>query len=200
MRRLAGRASAARRARGRQGRQPAREARRGRRHRRADGRGAHRTRDERVRPRLWPQHHAERRRWRGARSTSPRSTKAIAARPRLCHRGPQGARPGADRGSAAPTSRSPIWKASPSAASSTTRARSRWRAAIRQALRIRTPSIHQRAINLSGGNQQKVVPQQMAVHRAEGADPRRADARHRRRRKIRDLRRSSTTWRRRARA
>jgi putative multiple sugar transport system ATP-binding protein len=27
----------------------------------------------------------------------------------------------------------------------------------RQALRIRTPSIHQRAINLSGGNQQKVV-------------------------------------------
>ena len=63
----------------------------------------------------------------------------------------------------------------------------------RQALRIRTPSIHQRAINLSGGNQQKVVLGEMAVHRAEGADARRADARHRRRRQIRDLRHHQRT-------
>ena len=70
---LARRAPAACGPRGHQGRQPERAARRGRRHRRADGRRAHRTRDERVRPRLWPQHPRARRRWRAASSTSPRS-------------------------------------------------------------------------------------------------------------------------------
>ena len=58
---LEGRAPAPRRPRSRQGRRPARQPRRDRRHRRPDGGGAHRTGDERVRPRLRPQHYAARR-------------------------------------------------------------------------------------------------------------------------------------------
>ena len=65
-------------------------ARRGRRHRRPDGRRAHRTGDERVRPRLWPQHHAAQALMqRPAESTSRPIQKAIAARHRLRHRGSQ---------------------------------------------------------------------------------------------------------------
>ncbi len=61
----------------------------------------------------------------------------------------------------------------------------------RQALRIKTPTVNEGVIKLSGGNQQKVVAGQVDVHRAGAADPRRADPRHRRRCQVRDLRRSS---------
>ena len=56
------------------------------------------------------------------------------------------------------------------------------------------------AINLSGGNQQKVVLSKWLFAAAGGADPRRADARHRRRREIRDLHHHQRTGRTRARA
>ena len=54
----------------------------------------------------------------------------------------------------------------------------------RSLLKIRSSGIFQKTLNLSGGNQQKVVLEQMAVRAAEGAHPGRADARHRRRRQI----------------
>ena len=54
-------------------------------------------------------------------------------------------------------------------------------------LRTKTPSIRQKVVNLSGGNQQKVVLGKVAGDEPQGADPRRADARHRRRRQGRDL-------------
>ena len=142
--------------RGHQGREPARAARRGRRHRRADGRRAHRTGDERVRPRLWPQHPREPRRWRAASSTSRpsrrRSRQGLAyvtedrkvlglvlteeVRTNITLANLEGV-----------SERGVIDEAREVAVASR----------YRQALRIRTPSIHQRAINLSGGNQQKVV-------------------------------------------
>ena len=52
---------------------------------------------------------------------------------------------------------------------------------------IRSSSVYQMTGNLSGGNQQKVVLSQMAVRQSGRADPRRADARHRRRRQVRNL-------------
>ena len=57
----------------------------------------------------------------------------------------------------------------------------------RNALNIKTPSVKQITVNLSGGNQQKVVLVEVAVRQPGRADPRRADARHRRRREVRDL-------------
>lgn len=45
----------------------------------------------------------------------------------------------------------------------------------RQKPRIRTPSIYQDVVNLSGGNQQKVALGQVAVRQPGRADPRRAD-------------------------
>ena len=57
-------------------------------------------------------------------------------------------------------------------------------------LKIKTPSRKQNIRFLSGGNQQKVDPVALAGRaRSESADPRRADARHRRRREARNLQR-----------
>ena len=53
--------------------------------------------------------------------------------------------------------------------------------------RSRRPSLAQLIKNLSGGNQQKVADLALAADDARRADPRRADARHRRRRQVRDL-------------
>ncbi len=54
-------------------------------------------------------------------------------------------------------------------------------------MRIRSHSVYQEAGKLSGGNQAEGGAVEMAVHRPEGADPRRAHARHRCRREVRDL-------------
>jgi ABC-type sugar transport system ATPase subunit len=57
----------------------------------------------------------------------------------------------------------------------------------RKRMAIKSSGIDQKTVNLSGGNQQKVVLEQVALCRARHPDPRRADARHRCRRQIRDL-------------
>ena len=57
----------------------------------------------------------------------------------------------------------------------------------RKSMNIKAPSVMSVVGKLSGGNQQKVVLSQVAVHRPGRAHPRRADARHRRRREVRDL-------------
>ena len=56
------------------------------------------------------------------------------------------------------------------------------------ALKTKTPSVDQLVMDLSGGNQQKVVVCQMADQQQRYPDLRRADARHRRRRETGDLR------------
>ena len=55
-------------------------------------------------------------------------------------------------------------------------------------LRTKAPSVDHGVAKLSGGNQQKVVLAEVAVHRPRPADPRRAHPGHRRRRQVRDLR------------
>ena len=77
--------------------------------------------------------------------------------PRLCHRGPQDARTRSSTRTSSTTSRSPISTASPSGGVIDDAREVQVATRYRSALRIRTPSIHQRALNLSGGNQQKVV-------------------------------------------
>ncbi len=54
-------------------------------------------------------------------------------------------------------------------------------------LRVKTPSLNQPIGKLSGGNQQKVVLARWLATQAQGADSRRAHARHRCRREGRDL-------------
>ena len=147
---------AARRPRGHQGRRPARRSRRGRRHRRPDGRRPHRTRHERVRPRLWPQHHGRGLHGRQGRSTSPRS-----------RRPSQPASPMSPR-----TARASGLVLSEDIKNNVTLANLpgiAWRGVIdnhreqkvahqyRDMLKIRSSGIFQKTLNLSGGNQQKVV-------------------------------------------
>ena len=104
-------------------------ARRDRRHRRPDGGGAHRTGDERVRPRLRPQR--ARRGDDGGQARRPLDhSEGGGVRHRLRHRGPQDARLGAAAKTSRATSPSPICRASPGAASSTRRASSRSPTAI----------------------------------------------------------------------
>ena len=126
---------------------------------------------------------------RQARSTSRTVGKAIDARPRLRHRGPQDATASCSTTTSSTTSRWPISTACraprrdrrrPRATRSPTTTASELRHPLRRAS-------SRRSVNLSGGNQQKVVLAQVAVRRPRGADPRRADARHRRRRQVRDL-------------
>ena len=61
------------------------------------------------------------------------------------------------------------------------------RPGISHKLNIRSSGILQKTLNLSGGNQQKVVLSKWLFAHPAGADSRRADPRHRRRRQIRDL-------------
>ena len=71
--------------------------------------------------------------------------------------------------------------------SSTTSASSRSPTTTAARCDIRCSSVFQKTVNLSGGNQQKVVLAQVAVRQSGGADPRRADPRHRCRRQVRNL-------------
>ena len=65
---------------------------------------------------------------------------------------------------------------------------------MKDALRVKTPDLHERIMNLSGGNQQKVLIGALAADQAEDPDPRRADARHRRRRQGRDPPADHASW------
>ena len=152
------------------------------------GAGPHRVRDERVRPLLRPAHqrhgaactasevdveHDRARRSTTASPTSPRTARAAAwcwrrTSARNITPGQPGGRVerGGDR---------------------RRRASTRWPATTARQLRIRCADVYQQVVNLSGGNQQKVVLAKWLFAKPGGADPRRADARHRRRRQVRDL-------------
>ena len=153
---LARRASAARRARGHQGRRSPRQPRRGRRHRRADGRRPHRTRDERVRPRLWPQRagpglhgrqgdrHLRRSRRRSragiAYVTEDRKSLGLVLSEDIKNNVTLANLPGiAWRGVIDDHREQKVAKQ------------------YRDLLKIRSSGIFQKTVNLSGGNQQKVV-------------------------------------------
>ena len=58
----------------------------------------------------------------------------------------------------------------------------------RKSFNIKAPNVTTGVTKLSGGNQQKVVLSKWMYTEPRAADPRRADARHRRRRQVRDLR------------
>jgi putative multiple sugar transport system ATP-binding protein len=124
-------------------------------HCRPDGRGPHRTGHEPVRPRL---RHAHQRQVRlhGQESDSCSTVQqGGGARPGLRHRRPQGLRPGARRRHAH-KSRWPTWPACRATASSTTREFA-GRPGLPQAAAHPLRRRDQRVVNLSGGNQQKVV-------------------------------------------
>ncbi len=159
--------------------------RRDRRHRRADGRGTDRVRHEHIRAILRTEDHRPGRARRPRGGCVDRASRGR-CRPRLRHRGPQGTRPAAGRGRAQERDpRQSRWHLQQS------RDRRRQGVAGRQRLsRAHAHPLLQRV----PGRRQALGRQpaeggavQMAVHRPQGADPRRADARHRCRRQIRDL-------------
>ena len=159
------------------------------------GAGPHRTRHEHVRPLL---RRADLR--RGASSTARRSTHPPCARAIDCGplpTPPRTARPTASSSTtrSGATSRSPISPGiSRSGVVDEHRELAGRRATTASACDIKStdPSSRRRQPVRRQPAEGRAV--EMAVRRAGSADPGRADARHRRRRQIRDLHASSTNW------
>ena len=155
---------------------------RGGRHCRADGRRPHRIRDERVRPLLWPPHH----RRGAAQGQADRRLvggQGGGARHCLRHRGPQDLRPQPDR----------PYQAQHHAGQSRRRVAARCdrrSARARRRQRLSRQDQYPRIERLPDDRQSfRRQPAEggaveMAVRQSGRADPRRADARHRRRRQV----------------
>ncbi len=163
-----------------------------------DGRGPHRARDERVRPLLRAAASAARCCCTASEVDVGTVGKAIAARHRLRHRGPQGLRPRARRRHQHNITLANLPRCRSAAVIDDAGANSRSPATTAQRLQhpLRRASPAGRSTSPAATSRRSCSA--MAVRRPRGADPRRADARHRRRRQVRDLHASSPSSPRRA--